>query len=197
MESSKDASINGTKTHGSIQNKEIPNGVHGNWHSNGHTDGHIANGSAERVPEVDVASVKSQRLYVLSSFDEQSGKQQTSKLRAYLEEREHLIGHNFLDDLAYTLNERRSNHAFRTALRADSLQELTQKLDSESIAFSKTSNKRPTVGFVFTGQGAQWSGMGLELMKFPVFCKSLMQCSDYLKSLGASWDIVGKVLIDP
>ncbi|KAJ0123078.1 Polyketide synthase [Diaporthe amygdali] len=45
--------------------------------------------------------------------------------------------------------------------------------------------------FLFTGQGAQYVRMGLELMHYPVFSQSLKHSGDYLKkSLGCKWDLL-------
>ncbi|KAL1449935.1 hypothetical protein WDU94_002403, partial [Cyamophila willieti] len=41
-------------------------------------------------------------------------------------------------------------------------------------------NKRP-VWFLFSGMGSQWQAMGKDLMKFPVFAKSVAKCDAVLK----------------
>ena len=46
---------------------------------------------------------------------------------------------------------------------------------------------QPTLGFVFTGQGAQWVGMGRELTVFPTFEQSLEKAEHYLLELGCPW----------
>lgn len=45
--------------------------------------------------------------------------------------------------------------------------------------------------YVFTGQGAQWHGMGHELCAYEVFRQSVKLGSNYLKSLGAEDDMEG------
>jgi acyl transferase domain-containing protein len=113
-------------------------------------------------------------------------------LSQYLEERQQDLSENSLDDLAFTLAERRSAFSWRAAVSADSAQELIHKLRPNNIKFFKVS-KSATVGFVFTGQGAQWPKMGMELMSaYPVFKYSLVRAEECLKRLGASWSLIGK-----
>lgn len=49
----------------------------------------------------------------------------------------------------------------------------------------------PTLGFVFTGQGAQWAGMGNDLRVFDIFERRLREAEDYLIELGCSWQLRG------
>ena len=53
------------------------------------------------------------------------------------------------------------------------------------------SRSMPVLSFVFTGQGAQWSGMGRELLGHHVFRASLEQASRYLQGLGCKWSLIG------
>ncbi|XP_060835401.1 fatty acid synthase-like [Rhopalosiphum padi] len=45
------------------------------------------------------------------------------------------------------------------------------------------STKRP-VWFIFSGMGSQWHGMGIDLMKLPVFADAINKCDIILKPLG-------------
>ena len=57
----------------------------------------------------------------------------------------------------------------------------------------RRSSKRPRLGFVFTGQGAQWHAMGRELIdQYPVFKATLIEVERQLKSFGASWSLLGE-----
>ena len=73
----------------------------------------------------------------------------------------------FLGDLAYTLGERKITHSWRIAAVAKDQNQLAQTLLNEDHVKNRTiSAKRPTVGFVFTGQGAQAPRMGYGLMSW-------------------------------
>ena len=68
-----------------------------------------------------------------------------------------------LSDLAYTLSERRSklwHRAFLTTRNTD-----VAERDGAWVV-AKKSAQTPSIGFVFTGQGAQWPQMGKDLLQF-------------------------------
>ena len=77
-------------------------------------------------------------------------------LKSYIEAiRKHLINPSIsvkLADLAFTLSERRSRHFNRAFI-------ITQSTDLNAgvFSFGKNHSDPPRIGFVFTGQGAQWS----------------------------------------
>lgn len=48
------------------------------------------------------------------------------------------------------------------------------------------------LGFVFTGQGAQWHAMGRELLVYPVFRESIEAADEYMKILGSPWSLLGQ-----
>ncbi|KAF2972065.1 hypothetical protein GQX73_g1627 [Xylaria multiplex] len=79
----------------------------------------------------------------------------------------------YLADLAYTLNLRRTRFAHRAYVVAREGQEV----EAFSKAASQTGSvsKRPvSIGFLFTGQGAQWAGMGkIALQQFPVMLDTM------------------------
>jgi acyl transferase domain-containing protein len=93
-----------------------------------------------------------------------------------------------LDDLAFTLNERRSTFTWKVALVASTIEDLTQSLAQNIKARSAV--RRPRVGFVFTGQGAQWAGMGKELLEaYPVFRNSVLEIDTYLDAIGSPFSV--------
>jgi acyl transferase domain-containing protein len=84
-----------------------------------------------------------------------------------------------LPDLAYTLSERRSRHFHRAFVVADST-----NLDEGAFVFGKKGVHIPKIGFVFTGQGAQWSQMGKSFIEtFPAAKALLKRLDDVLQTL--------------
>ena len=94
-----------------------------------------------------------------------------------------------LRDLAFTLSDKRSHLLWRTYGSASSLEELRAALETEdSQVPAFRSSTVPRLGFVFTGQGAQWPQMGMELNRYPTFRKSIEKSEIYLGSaLGCTW----------
>lgn len=98
-----------------------------------------------------------------------------------------------LQDLVYTLGQRRSMFSWVAAYPVP----VTQGLDGVAGALEtpkfrpSRSTKRPRIGMVFTGQGAQWHAMGRELITtYPVFKASLEEVDGYLRQLGADWSLI-------
>ncbi|KAJ6441489.1 56kDa selenium binding protein (SBP56) [Purpureocillium lavendulum] len=86
-----------------------------------------------------------------------------------------------LGDLAYTLGSRRKAHPYRTFAVVDG------GADDVDLQFAPTARVKAdtsTVNFLFTGQGAQWAGMGLELLQdFPDFLASIRAMDRALQAL--------------
>lgn len=95
-----------------------------------------------------------------------------------------------MDDLAFTLNERRSRFMWKTAIIGDSVPNLIDSLSGTPLL--RSSVRKPTLAFVFTGQGAQWAGMGKELLlAYPVFRESIAMIDAFLGTLGAQFSVEG------
>lgn len=99
----------------------------------------------------------------------------------------------FLNNLAYTLACRRSLFSWRATCRASSITDLLDQIQRMTAVRSR--NSESVVAFVFTGQGAQWLGMGKSLIDFPVFRKSLEEATEYTSNvLGSSWRLIDAIL---
>lgn len=86
-----------------------------------------------------------------------------------------------LQDLAYTLSERRSRHYHGAFAIARSN---PQFIAQGSLIRGKRSSTPPRIAFVFTGQGAQWPTMGAELIEnFPLAKSTVEYLDDVLRSL--------------
>lgn len=101
-----------------------------------------------------------------------------------------------IDDLAYTLAERRTRHPWVTAVRGRSIEALSESL-KEPNRKASFSHKTPRVGFVFNGQGAQWHAMGRELITaYPVFARAISAAGEVLRGYGASWSLIEELMRD-
>nr|XP_001396949.2 polyketide synthase [Aspergillus niger CBS 513.88] len=100
----------------------------------------------------------------------------------------HYVSEEFLRDLAYTLSNKRSVLPWKTFALAGNLESL--KTQVQTLPKPVRSSTSPRINFVFTGQGAQWARMGIELLKFETFRQSILKADSYLKGLGNSWSLI-------
>ncbi|KAI1754183.1 hypothetical protein F4782DRAFT_493555 [Xylaria castorea] len=107
---------------------------------------------------------------------------------------------NKLSGLAYTLGARRSIMPWRAFAVLDPLpgggidggeqRAFNSKPLLTPEVISRASNEDLSAAFIFTGQGAQYPGMGLELVKhYPIFKESLKCSDEALAKLGCEWSI--------
>ncbi|KAJ4865372.1 KR domain-containing protein [Trichoderma breve] len=133
------------------------------------------------------------RLFVLSAHDEGAAKRVVEKLGIYIEQHPEVFQKRLGRDMAYTLGERRSHLQWRIAITASSCSELANALNGVG-ATPMVASKEPKVAFVYTGQGAQWAGMGKELMEsHPIFANTISTCSDYLQEIGAEFSLLDEL----
>ncbi|KAK6225590.1 polyketide synthase [Colletotrichum tabaci] len=158
------------------------------WHNPDSQDQEQTNGSAT----VDAASGPA-RIYILSAKDEPACKRMISNLRNYIENADSTQERNLLASLAYTLGSRRSALPWKTVFAADSLNGILHSLDGGQNQ-PERSRKDIRVGWVFSGQGAQWHAMGRELFEaYPVFKTAIRECDSYIKEMGATWTITDEL----
>ncbi|GFF89731.1 lovastatin nonaketide synthase [Aspergillus udagawae] len=133
------------------------------------------------------------RLFMLSGFDDRSVAKQIENIRGYVLERQSIVDDPFMSSLAFTLNQRRTALTCRAAVTGNSAASVIKALEI-GINIRKATRK-PAVGFVFTGQGAQWCGMGRELVgAYPVFRQSMERVDAHLIRLGAPFSALGEIL---
>jgi acyl transferase domain-containing protein/acyl carrier protein len=123
----------------------------------------------------------------LSARSEKSLRISAANLSAWVKEHANANGSSpVLPDLTYTLGVRRNHHPHRLTLVTSSWAELTEELDAfakkeESpkirAAFTARREQTPRIGFIMSGQGPQWWGMGRDLMRHePVFRETIERC---------------------
>lgn len=90
-------------------------------------------------------------------------------------------------DLSFTLGNRRTNFDSRGMVVTSAASVSTSLQDENLTNFTfldSKSGKKPTLGFVFTGQGAQWPRMGAELMTYyPSFLRTIRHLDGVLGDL--------------
>jgi acyl transferase domain-containing protein len=128
---------------------------------------------------------------VLSANDKAALENQMNALTVYLEQRPEVFQNSLLPNLAYTLGQRRSVLSYKMAIPARSSAELIPVLATAS-ATQFRSLTEPRIGFIFTGQGAQWHAMGHELLDaYPVFATTMKRIDQHLLDLGATFSLLG------
>ncbi|RAL06833.1 type I polyketide synthase [Aspergillus homomorphus CBS 101889] len=154
----------------------------------------LREGNSSVQPHGSQAEAEQQgRIYVLSAKDEHSCRRTISRLRAYLCQARPVDEQQFLADMAYTLASRRSKFPWKAACVAESLATLASNLDNGRTQLRRSAEKA-RLGWVFTGQGAQWYAMGRELIDaYPIFKESLVEGDDHIKSMGARWSILDEL----
>ncbi|KAI4729293.1 polyketide synthase [Aureobasidium sp. EXF-10728] len=134
------------------------------------------------------------KLFVLSAHDSQALQKKITDLGVFLEQRPEVFEKLLAGNVAYTLGERRSHLPCRLAIAAVSSDELGHSLATAKVPTFRARNE-PTLGFVFTGQGAQWATMGAELARdYPIFAAALKAADDTLKALGADFSLKEEML---
>jgi hypothetical protein len=98
---------------------------------------------------------------------------------------------NYIHDLAYTLTDRRSIMSWRSFMVLNSS---TDILNIRKLVSQPTrAEKSPGLCFVFSGQGAQWPRMALDLLSYRSFAESLYRSEDHLFELGCPWSLLGMI----
>lgn len=132
------------------------------------------------------------RVFVLSSFSGAASKFQIQKFLTYLDEKDRISTDEWLENLAFTLYKRRSQFTWKLAVSASSIDELKTAITARELDFTQALYKTPRLGFVFTGQGAQWHAMGRELFDvYPVYHDAIVEADHHLVKLGAEWSLAG------
>jgi acyl transferase domain-containing protein len=169
---------------------DTPTGhAHGTVTNGTAINGHVVNGaSANRAS--DERSIP--RLLVWSAADAGATDRMLQAYQSYYQA--HIIAnHRKLNQLAYTLATRRSVMPWRTFAVVDGVDGNGGPTQLTPTVPVRASSGKASIGFIFTGQGAQYAGMGLELLQYPIFESSLQASDQIFASLGTEWSIQGEL----
>ncbi|KAJ7385702.1 hypothetical protein OS493_013731 [Desmophyllum pertusum] len=110
----------------------------------------------------------------------------------------------FVENLCYSLNQRRSQLPHRLALSFGSTAEASESLadygnDSvgwdKLVSYGEVNSTNPKLVFMFGGQGSQWYAMGRQLIETEdVFREAILTVSNVLKDLGNGWSLVDELM---
>ena len=132
-------------------------------------------------------------LFKVSAADDSSLRQFSSRLAAYIEK----CSPN-LQDLAYTLLSRRSTLRKSVFFVSRTHSKTVKALRNSTSNIITTNSKHSTkIIFLFTGQGAQWSQMGMSLIRnSSLFLAVMRECDRHLSELPdrPRWSIIEELL---
>ena len=139
-------------------------------------------------------SLQRVRLFLITGKDQEGLKRQKDCLKDHLKLKTFDSGsatfeEEYLMNLAFTLNERRSRLPWISYGIGSSVEKLWKSFESPDIPSFRSSSP-PTLGFVFTGQGAQWPRMGMELCQYEVFRQCLEEADRHFQTLGCPWSVI-------
>jgi acyl transferase domain-containing protein len=130
------------------------------------------------------------RLFVLTGRESKAVQEMCKKYASYVEGVGTMANPDIkFDNLAYTLGRAQSKLEWAVSHVASDFEELGRKLSTADMKPTRSSKTR--VGFVFTGQGAQWPRMGLGLMEYRTYRESVEAADEYLSQhLGCRWSVI-------
>ncbi|KAK3303121.1 polyketide synthase [Chaetomium strumarium] len=130
------------------------------------------------------------KLYVVTANDKATLAQVMKNIVIYLEQRPEIFQKDLTANLAYTLGQRRSILPWRAAIPALNSFELIEAINGEK--YTPVKETEPLrIGFILTGQGAQWYAMGRELYEqYSTFTSSIERADQCLAENGANWSLV-------
>ena len=110
----------------------------------------------------------------------------------------------FVENLCYSLNERRSQFQHRLALPFGSISEGSKSLadfagDSNGwekvVSYGEVKFSNPKIVFMFGGQGSQWYAMGRQLFETePVFKEAVLAVNNLVRDFGKTWSLIDELM---
>jgi len=148
----------------------------------GGTNAHVILEEAPYPKSKTRKSNRPRQLLLLSARTDTALETATAQLVAHLKQHPELN----LADVAYTYQVGRTALSQRRMLVCETLEDAIKALETRDakrvLTQTVKSDKAPAVVFMFSGQGAQYVNMGLELYQIePVFREHIDQCAEFLK----------------
>ncbi len=137
-------------------------------------------------------------LIPLTSHTEMAGKLLVLSTSEFTQQKPNLKAY----DLAYSMSVKRSMHQCRSFSIGHDQQSILHDLAEprRTAKWNRILQGRPKVGFVFTGQGAQWHAMGRQLIEHSqLFKQTLERCDTSLQRLSDSpdWSCIDELCRPP
>lgn len=153
----------------------------------GGTNAHIILQSAEKDQERPQSSceagIETGRPFLLplTSHSEKAGRKLKDSLSQFMQAASDISAAN----IGRSLGDRgRSLHKYRSYIIGGERESVLENLRSSEGLWTRSRNDQPRIGFVFTGQGAQWFAMGRQLIeKNFFFHQTLERCDQILQKL--------------
>ena len=109
-----------------------------------------------------------------------------------------------VNNLCYSLNERRSQLPHRLALAFGSTDDASKILADYAndfigwdklVSYGEVNSTDPKVVFMFGGQGSQWYAMGRQLIETEAtFKEAILTVSNIVKDMGMTWSLVDELM---
>ncbi|KAL9042608.1 MAG: hypothetical protein Q9214_003726, partial [Letrouitia sp. 1 TL-2023] len=134
-------------------------------------------------------------LVPLTSHTENAANKLVLALKEYVKQKPELKA----SELAYSLSQRRTIHRYRSFTIGHNREAILEDLmaPKPTAKWRRANDSTPKIGFVFTGQGAQWYAMGRQLIELsPLFKSILERCDMILHRLpdAPDWSCVDELL---
>lgn len=153
------------------------------------------NGTGDNANGNHSSSQPKPRMFMISSADEAGIERIVKELETHFSSKRSMLeetAESYLASLAYTLNDRRSRLPWKSFFLASSFSELWGELSSK-VSKPIRSSVRPPIILIFSGQGANYAQMGIDLIPvYRVFRQSIEKSDHLMRSWGSDWSLIGR-----
>ncbi|MFQ3243609.1 MAG: acyl transferase domain-containing protein/acyl carrier protein [Arenicella sp.] len=151
------------------------------------TNSHILLSQAPRDQQPKPDSESETNILVVSAKSAESLGRTLQRFETFFQSKQNLKESEYsVHDVCCSSVFNRSHHAYRHAFVIDSFSDAAQQIEAflASKGTHKVALRKPRIGFMFTGQGAQYVGMAKQLyLSEPAFKLSFDECLDTISDL--------------